>query len=94
MEYAGYEYSGQYDWIETEMYWPITHMVAPAEDAVQCGECHTRTNSRLAGITGVYMSGRDYSRGLDAFGWGLAVLSLLGVVVHGGLRVAAARKQS
>ncbi len=93
MEYAGYDYSGQYDWIETEMYWPITHMVAPAEEAVACAECHTRTDSRLAGVEGVYMPGRDYSPALDTFGWGLALFSLLGVVVHGGLRLAASKKK-
>ncbi len=92
MEYAGYDYSGQYDWIETEMYWPITHMVAPAKEAVQCAECHTRTDSRMEGIAGIYAPGHNFSRGLDTFGWGLALLSLAGVVVHGGLRVAARKK--
>ncbi|RMF49477.1 MAG: cytochrome C, partial [Anaerolineae bacterium] len=92
MEYAGLEYSGQYDWVETAMYWPITHMVAPAEQAVQCGECHTRTDSRMDGIPGIYAPGHDYSKGLDAFGWGLAMLSLVGVVLHGGLRIAVGKK--
>ena len=47
MEYAGAPYSGQYGFIETVMYWPITHMVAPATDAVTCQECHTNENGRL-----------------------------------------------
>lgn len=47
MEYAGYEYSGQYDWVETEFYWAQNHQVAPAENAVQCEECHTASSSRL-----------------------------------------------
>lgn len=41
MEYAGLEYSGEYDFVSTVMYWPITHMVAPAEEALQCRDCHT-----------------------------------------------------
>jgi hypothetical protein len=26
--------------IDSEMYWPITHMVAPADEALQCTACH------------------------------------------------------
>lgn len=47
MDYAGLPYSGEYGFIKTEMYWPITHMVAPAEDALQCQDCHTAENGRL-----------------------------------------------
>jgi octaheme c-type cytochrome (tetrathionate reductase family) len=39
-EATGLAYSGEYDWAHTEMYWPITHMVAPAGDALTCSECH------------------------------------------------------
>ncbi|MEA3337541.1 MAG: tetrathionate reductase family octaheme c-type cytochrome [Chloroflexota bacterium] len=34
-------YSGEYDFAPTDMYWPITHMVAPKEQALQCDNCHT-----------------------------------------------------
>ncbi|MCD4802718.1 MAG: tetrathionate reductase family octaheme c-type cytochrome [Anaerolineales bacterium] len=47
MTYAGAPYSGSYDFIETQMYWPITHMVAPAEEALTCLNCHTGEDSRL-----------------------------------------------
>ncbi len=47
MENADLKYSGEYDFVETEMYWPITHMVAPANEALQCAECHTTEESRL-----------------------------------------------
>jgi hypothetical protein len=37
---AGLPYSGAYDFTDTEMFWPLTHMVAPAEKALQCQACH------------------------------------------------------
>jgi octaheme c-type cytochrome (tetrathionate reductase family) len=39
-EVTGVPYSGEYGFTRTDMYWPITHMVAPAGDALTCGECH------------------------------------------------------
>ena len=39
-EATGLPYSGQYGFTDTEMYWPITHMVAPASEALQCVACH------------------------------------------------------
>ena len=39
-EAAGLEYSGEYGFAETEMYWALTHLVAPKEEALQCSECH------------------------------------------------------
>ena len=39
-EAAGMEYSGNYGFTETIMYWPLTHMVQPGERALQCQECH------------------------------------------------------
>ena len=40
METVGLDYSGRYDFAPTVMYWPITHMVAPSERALQCVDCH------------------------------------------------------
>jgi cell division septation protein DedD len=40
MAYVGLEYSGEYDWVETEMYWIQNHMVAPKEKALACESCH------------------------------------------------------
>jgi octaheme c-type cytochrome (tetrathionate reductase family) len=37
---SGIAYSGSYGFARTEMYWPITHMVAPKEKALGCTECH------------------------------------------------------
>jgi len=33
-------YSGKYGFAPTEMYWPLSHMVAPKEKALACNECH------------------------------------------------------
>jgi len=40
-EATGLPYSGEYGWAETEMFWPITHLVAPAEQALVCADCHS-----------------------------------------------------
>jgi octaheme c-type cytochrome (tetrathionate reductase family) len=37
----GLKYSGGYDFAETWMYWPTTHMVQPKENALQCTDCHS-----------------------------------------------------
>ena len=39
-EAAGLEYSGEYGWADTDMYWALTHLVAPKEEALQCNDCH------------------------------------------------------
>lgn len=38
---AGQPYSGEYGFAETIMYWTVSHMVAPAEQALQCADCHS-----------------------------------------------------
>jgi len=40
-EFTDLEYSGKYDFAETWMYWPTTHMVQPKEEALQCDDCHS-----------------------------------------------------
>ena len=37
---TGLDYSGQYGFATTYMYWPTTHMVQPASQALQCDACH------------------------------------------------------
>ncbi len=37
---TGLDYSGQYGFTQTYMYWPTTHMVQPAAKALQCEQCH------------------------------------------------------
>lgn len=40
-EAAGLPYSGEYGFTDTTMYWPLTHMVQPGENALQCTDCHS-----------------------------------------------------
>ena len=80
-------YSGEYDFIETEMYWPINHMVAPKENTVGCAECHTRQDGRLESLAGFYLPGRDRVEWLDYLGLFLIGASILGVALHGGIRI-------
>ena len=85
MEEAGLPYSGKYSFIETEMYWPLNHMVSPKEDALKCIDCHSH-NGRLTGLDGFYMPGRDHNNILDTLGLGLIFAAIGGVFIHGGIR--------
>jgi octaheme c-type cytochrome (tetrathionate reductase family) len=81
-------FSGEYDFIETEMYWPINHMVAPKEQTVGCAECHTRReDGRLASMAGFYLPGRDYNKTLDTIGYLLLFGAIAAVFIHGIFRV-------
>ncbi|MFO7605726.1 MAG: tetrathionate reductase family octaheme c-type cytochrome [Desulfurivibrionaceae bacterium] len=40
MKASGLDFSGEYDFAPTEMYWRINHMVVPAAQALQCLDCH------------------------------------------------------
>ena len=41
MAAAGLAYSGQYEFVDTVMYWGLTHEVTPKEQALTCGACHS-----------------------------------------------------
>ena len=61
---VGFDYSGEYDFTGTEMYWTLSHMVAPSEQALQCTDCHgegTRMDWEALGYFGDPMlwGGRD-----------------------------------
>jgi octaheme c-type cytochrome (tetrathionate reductase family) len=92
MRVAGLPWSGKYDFVKTEMSWPITHMVAPKGDALSCAQCHTK-GGRLDKVEGIYIPGRDGYKLIDAAGFGIALISLLGVLGHGGIRYLAFRRQ-
>lgn len=87
-------FSGQYGFVSTEMSWPITHMVAPKSDALRCEQCHAPQGGvgRLDKVPGIYMPGRRANEWLNLIGWGIAALSLLGVLGHGALRLFTVKK--
>lgn len=89
---SGKPFSGQWGFVQTEMSWPITHMVAPKDKALNCVECHSR-RGRLQNITGIYIPGRDHKDWLDTAGFSLAGLAFLGVLGHGTLRIFAGRRR-
>ena len=91
MAATGVEYSGKMAFVETEMSWPITHMVAPKEDALTCAQCH-KENGRLSKVAGIYQPGTNSTPILDMLGSIVAWLTLLGVIIHGGIRVIQSRK--
>lgn len=93
MQNMGAPFSGKIDFIETEMYWPITHMVAPKEEALSCVQCHNATDGRLKNVKGIYLpSAGNNVQLLDMAGWGIALLTLIGVLIHGAIRIFAHKK--
>ena len=87
-------FSGKVDFIATDSTWPITHMVAPAKDALHCQDCHA-AGGRLEKVPGIYIPGRvsDHNRWLDTAGWAIAALTLLGVLGHGLGRVVVSKRK-
>ena len=51
-------FSGEVAFVETYSMWPITHMVAPKEQALKCGDCHS-PKGRLANVEGISISGHN-----------------------------------
>jgi octaheme c-type cytochrome (tetrathionate reductase family) len=86
MEYLGLPYSGKYDFVSTESYWLLNHMVSPKEDALTCESCHSR-DSRLANLKGFYLPGRDKNTAIEIGGIVFLILIVLGVAGHSTLRV-------
>ncbi len=92
MKEIGLPFSGNLSFIQTEMYWPVNHMVSAKENSVKCVECHTNNGSRLAGLNDFYMPARDRNNAVEAAGYALLVLSFAGVLSHGVVRVVSSRK--
>jgi octaheme c-type cytochrome (tetrathionate reductase family) len=85
MKQFNLDYSGEFGYAETISWWPITHMVAPKEDALACGDCHA-AESRLASVDGIYLPGRDHSRWLDAVGVIAVLATLITILGHALIR--------
>lgn len=87
MAYLGLPYSGEYDFIETEMYWPLSHQVSPASESLKCVDCHTRKDGRLDNLRDFYLPGRDYNATIETAGITIMILSFIGIIFHGVCRV-------
>ena len=92
MEKNGRAFSGEYDFIKTQSFWPITHMVAPGKDAVKCASCHSR-DSRLKDVKGVYLPARDSNSLLDTLGVAAILLSIIAIIGHALVRKLSKRGQ-
>jgi octaheme c-type cytochrome (tetrathionate reductase family) len=87
MDYADQNYSGEYGFIETEMYWPLNHMVAPADQSLKCVDCHVRKDGRLANLTGFYLPGRDFNPIVETAGISLMLAAIIGIAFHAFCRI-------
>lgn len=92
MERNGKPYSGEHGFIDTVSYWPITHMVAPKEQALACAECHAK-EGRLSELNGFYMPGRDGFGWLDILGYMAVIGALLVALGHGMVRIVMCKKR-
>ncbi|MCB1761453.1 MAG: tetrathionate reductase family octaheme c-type cytochrome [Gammaproteobacteria bacterium] len=92
MQAAGREFSGKVGFVETEMRIPVNHMIAPAEEALACESCHSR-NGRMKDVEGLYMPGIGSVPILDKLFLTVALLALMGVLLHGVIRVISNRKK-
>ncbi|KAA6186112.1 tetrathionate reductase family octaheme c-type cytochrome [Thiohalocapsa marina] len=84
-------YSGSHDFVRTEMFWSLNHMVAPANQSLDCADCHS-PEGRMDGLTGVYLPGRDSHPQVDRIGGLVIAATLLGVLLHGLGRFLMARR--
>jgi len=92
MKAAGQPYSGNFDFVDTYMYWPITHMVAPADQALKCGSCHSE-DGRLEGVPGVHMPGTRPFGVASLLGIAMVLATIAGVLAHIALRVIGRRRR-
>lgn len=94
MARADKPYSGEYGFVDTYMYWPIAHMVAPKEDALACEECHAE-GGRLAEVKIPYMPAAGKTDRFDLLALLAVLATLAGVLGHALIRgVAALRRKN
>lgn len=68
MESVGLEYGGEYGFAETSAYWKINHMVAPAQYALKCVDCHPKEGTgRLDWQALGYEGDPDKARGVSRY---------------------------
>jgi len=81
MEQGHKNYSGEYGFIPTLSYWPITHMVAPKEKALECTECH-HAQGRLQHLSGFYLPGTGANHLIDLMGILATIFIFVGTLGH------------
>lgn len=86
-------FSRKLSFINTEMYWPINHMVSSKDSTLKCTDCHTRTDSRIANLKDFYIPGRDYNKYVDNAGMAIIIVTFFGIAIHGTLRFRSSKKQ-
>ena len=91
MAYLNRPYSGKYDFIETEAYWPLNHMVSGADKALTCTECHSK-DGVLTAPNDFYLPGRNHSSLIDNGGLIFLLLVFMGVIIHGTIRILSNKK--
>ena len=87
MKRVGLPFSGDYEFVETEMYWPINHMVSTKDKSLDCVDCHVREGGRLAALNDFYLPGRDRNATIDLIGKLMLYLSIVGVLIHAIIRI-------
>jgi octaheme c-type cytochrome (tetrathionate reductase family) len=87
MKNLGRPYSGNFDFINTELYLPVNHMVSPASKALSCNDCHTRIDSRMASIPGAYIPAATVMTALDNYGILMILFSFAAVGLHAAFRI-------
>ncbi len=70
MAAAGLKYSGEYEFVDTVMYWGLTHEVLPKEEALSCAHCHrSLSKAPYCGRCHQEAPGQDFkklaTRGID-----------------------------
>lgn len=86
MEEVNLPFSGDISFVETEMYWPVNHMVSSKEESLQCIQCHTRNDSRLKDLKDFYMPARDYNSAVETGGIGIILITIFGIAIHSFMR--------
>ena len=84
----GLPFSGEFDFVKTTYVFPTTHMVAPKENVVACGECRRHGQRKPDDHAGRFLHAKRDGAGIvDAAGWILVLGTLLSVSLHGLVRM-------
>jgi octaheme c-type cytochrome (tetrathionate reductase family) len=63
MKASGLPYSGKYNFVDTAMYWGLTHEVAPKDKSLSCADCHaTLSKAPYCGSCHQGRAGLDFKK--------------------------------